>query len=90
LLSYICFVKDDASVTVSVTLDDESESALLVLESSGLTRSEAIRHGLRVAVRQLQRDELVRRQAEIVAADEHDRERIWRVVAFMKNLRGVD
>ena len=72
---------------VSIRLDAESQRALHDLESSGLSRSEAIRHGLRIAADQLRRKDTIRREAEMVAADQHDRQEMLNIAAFMDSLR---
>jgi hypothetical protein len=74
-------------LAVSIRLDVESQRALHILESSGLTRSEAIRQGLQVAAAQLRRKELIRREAEMVAADQQDRQEMLEIAFFMESLR---
>jgi hypothetical protein len=80
-------MKNNARLAVSIRLDAESQRALYALESSGLTRSEAIRKGLRVAAEQLGRMEMIRREAEMVAADQQDRREMLEIAAFMESLR---
>jgi hypothetical protein len=80
-------VEEPIPLAVSTRLDGESQRALRLLESSGLTRSEAIRRGLRVAADQLRRSELIRGQAEMVAADESDRLEMLEIANFMESLR---
>lgn len=76
-----------SSFAVSFRLDAESQRALHALESSGLTRSEAIRQGLRVAAEQLRHKEMIRREAEMVAADQQDRQEMLEIASFMESLR---
>lgn len=76
-----------ARLAVSIRLDAESQRALYFLESSGLTRSEAIRKSLCVAADQLRRREMIRREAEMVAADQQDRREMLEIAAFMESLR---
>ena len=76
-----------ASHSISFRLDAESQRHLRSLETSGLTRSEAIREALRVAAEQLTRRQSIRREAEIIAADRQDRQEMQEVAAFMESLR---
>jgi antitoxin component of RelBE/YafQ-DinJ toxin-antitoxin module len=75
-------------MAISIRLDAQAQRALRVLESSGLTRSEAIRKGLSVAAEQLRRTEVIRHEAEMVAADQQDRQEMLEIAAFMESLRG--
>jgi len=75
------------SKSVSFRLDAESQRHLRALEAAGLTRSEAIREALRAAAERLKRRELVRREAELIAADQQDRQEMQEVAAFMESLR---
>jgi len=75
------------SKSVSFRLDAESQRYLRTLEAAGLTRSEAIREALRAAAERLKRRELVRREAELIAADQQDRQEMQEVAAFMESLR---
>ena len=74
-------------MAVSIRLDQESQRALRILEASGLTRSEAIRTGLRIAAHDLQRKEAVRREVALLEADEGDRREMLEIAAFMDGLR---
>ncbi|HVA71446.1 MAG TPA: hypothetical protein VNF08_09025 [Acidimicrobiales bacterium] len=76
-----------ARLAVSIRLDDESQRALHALETTGLTRSEAIRKGLCLAAEQLGRLEMIRREAEMVTADQQDRREMLEIAAFMESLR---
>lgn len=74
-------------MAVSIRLDQESQRALRILEASGLTRSEAIRTGLRIAAHDLQRKEAIRREVALLEADEGDRREMLEIAAFMDGLR---
>jgi len=80
-------VSGRASQSISFRLDAESQRHLRALEASGLTRSEAIREALRAAAERLRRHELVRREAELIAADQQDRHEMQQIAAFMESLR---
>jgi hypothetical protein len=68
-------------------MDVQAQRSLHALEASGLTRSEAIRRGLTIAADQLRRMEVIRQEAEIVAADQQDRQEMLEIAAFMESLR---
>jgi hypothetical protein len=80
-------VENSPSVLVSIRLDSEAQRSLRALEASGLTRSEAIRKGLTVAADQLRRMEVIRQEAEMVAADQQDRQEMLEIAAFMESFR---
>jgi len=75
------------SQSISFRLDAESQRHLLALEAAGLTRSEAIREALRAAAEHLKRRELVHREAELIAADQQDRQEMQQIASFMESLR---
>ena len=75
------------SQSISFRLDAESQRHLHVLEAAGLTRSEAIREALRGAAERLKSREVVRREAELIAADQQDRHEMQQIAAFMESLR---
>ena len=72
---------------ISVRLDDEAERALRTLESSGLTRSEAIRSALLSSAAQLRRGRDLAAEAAALDADEVDREEMFAVASLMESLR---
>jgi antitoxin component of RelBE/YafQ-DinJ toxin-antitoxin module len=80
-------MESNPSLLVSIRLDSEAQRSLRVLEASGLTRSEAIRKGFTVAADQLRRMEVIRREAEMVTADQQDRQEMLEIAAFMESLR---
>jgi len=75
------------SLSVSIRLDAQAQHSLRALEASGLTRSEAVRRGLLIAAEQLRRSEAIRQEAEMVAADQRDRQEMLEIATFMESLR---
>lgn len=72
---------------ISVRLDDDARRALAELEATGVSRSEAVRHGLVVAAQRLRnRQRLVEEVAEL-AEDEQDCAEAAEVAAMMEDLR---
>lgn len=71
------------SRSISLRLDDESAAALRILERSGLRRSEAIRHALRVAAARLEERDQLRAEALRVAGNEADRREMAAVTAVL-------
>jgi Arc/MetJ-type ribon-helix-helix transcriptional regulator len=71
---------------ISVRLDDEAVSALRVLENSGLSRSDAIRHALVSTARRASEREALRREVEAVAANEEDRREMALILEHMEEL----
>jgi Arc/MetJ-type ribon-helix-helix transcriptional regulator len=75
------------SMPISVRLDDDALRALAQLESSGLSRSEAIRLALVEAAQRRRRDEAVRAEVAALEADEADRQEMLAVASLMESLR---
>jgi Arc/MetJ-type ribon-helix-helix transcriptional regulator len=75
------------SVPISVRLDDDALRALGQLESSGLSRSEAIRLALVEAAQRRRGDQAVRAEAAALEADEADRQEMLAVASMMESLR---
>ena len=72
---------------ISVRLDDEAARALRALESTGMSRSEAIRSALVDAARRLRlRSELAAEVARL-EADSDDRDEMLAVAGLMESLR---
>ncbi len=72
---------------ISVRLDDEATRALSALESTGMSRSEAIRSALIDAARRLRlRSELAAEVARL-EADSDDRDEMLAVAGLMESLR---
>jgi len=72
---------------ISVRLDDEAERALLLLETSGLTRSEAIRSSLIASAARLRRGAELAAEAAALEADADDHDEMLAVAALMESLR---
>ena len=64
---------DGVARAISVRLEEESERALRALESSGLTRSEAIRSALVDSARRLRRSSELAAEVAELESDEADR-----------------
>ena len=78
---------NNTTLAVTIRLDQEAQRALRILEASGLSRSEAIRAGLRIAAHDLQRKEAIRKEVAMLEADEDDRREMLEISAFMDGLR---
>ena len=78
---------NDMAKAISVRLDDETERALQTLESSGLTRSEAIRSSLLASAARLRRGRDLAAEAAALEADEADREEMLAVASLMESMR---
>ncbi len=77
----------DMAQAISVRLDEETERALQTLESSGLTRSEAIRSSLLASAARLRRGRELAAEAGALEADEADREEMLAVASVMESMR---
>ena len=71
----------------SVRFDDESHRALLRLEATGMTRSEAIRSSVLAAAARLSERRALAAEAAALEADEADRREMREVAAMMEELR---
>lgn len=74
---------------ISVRLDDDAERALRMLESTGLTRSEAIRRSLLASAERMRRRHEVAREAAALEADEADRAEMLAVASMMESMRAA-
>lgn len=72
---------------ISVRLDEDARRALAELESTGISRSEAVRHGLMVAAQRLRDRQRLTDEAAALADDEQDRAEAAAVAAMMEGLR---
>jgi predicted transcriptional regulator len=72
---------------VSVRLDDEVQRALITLEASDMTRSEAIRRSILDAASALRRKVALRAEVAALEADEEDRQEMHEVASLMESLR---
>lgn len=75
------------AAAISVRLDDEALRALLRLESTGLSRSAAIRSALVAAASRLGDRELLAAEAAALEADDEDRAEMEAVATLMERLR---
>lgn len=73
---------------ISVRLDDEAMRALALLETTGLSRSAAIRAALVAAAGRLRDRQSLAAEVAALEADEADRAEMREVAAFMDDLRG--
>jgi antitoxin component of RelBE/YafQ-DinJ toxin-antitoxin module len=77
------------ATAISVRLDDEAQRALRVLESSGLSTSEAIRSSLIESARKLRRSSELAKEVAALEADEADRAEMLTVAAMMESMRAA-
>jgi predicted transcriptional regulator len=75
------------SNAVSVRIDDDVQRALLTLEASGMSRSEAIRKSILDAASALRRKEALRAEVAALEADEEDVKEMRDVALLMESLR---
>ncbi len=73
-------------IAVSVRLDSDALRALKILESTGMTRSEAIRASLLEAALKKRHHDQIRLEVAAVAADEDDRREMLEIAQFMSTL----
>lgn len=72
---------------ISVRLDDETERALQLLESTGLSRSDAIRTSLISSANRLRKGRDLAAEVAALEADESDRAEMLQVAAQMESMR---
>ena len=72
---------------VSVRIDGDVQRALLTLEASGLSRSEAIRKSILDAAAALRRKDTLRAEVAALEADEEDAKEMQEVAILMEHLR---
>jgi antitoxin component of RelBE/YafQ-DinJ toxin-antitoxin module len=77
------------SLAISVRLDDEAERALKILESQGLSTSEAIRSSLIASARQIRQRAELAKEVAALEADETDRVEMLSVASFMESMRAT-
>jgi len=75
------------SSAISVRLDTEALQALAQLESTGLSRSEAIRRAILDSAGRLQRRTALAAEVAALEADEGDRREMLEVASFMESMR---
>lgn len=73
--------------SISVRLDDEALAALRQLESTGITRSEALRQALLETAARLRDRRALAAEVAALEADEADRAEMLAVAGLMESLR---
>jgi Arc/MetJ-type ribon-helix-helix transcriptional regulator len=74
---------------ISVRLDAETLQALVQLEATGLSRSEAIRRAILDSAARLQRRAALAAEVAALEADEDDRREMLEVAAVMEIMRAA-
>ena len=77
------------STAISVRLDPETLRALAQLESTGLSRSEAIRSAILDSAARLRHRATLAAEAAALEADEDDRREMLEVAALMESMRAA-
>lgn len=77
------------SSAISVRLDTETLRALAQLESTGLSRSEAIRKAILDSAGRLRRRAALAAEAAALEADEDDGREMLEVAEFMESMRAT-
>lgn len=77
------------SSAISVRLDAETSRALARLESTGLSRSDAIRRAILDSAARLQSRAGLAAEAAALEADEDDRREMLEVSALMESMRAA-
>jgi Arc/MetJ-type ribon-helix-helix transcriptional regulator len=77
------------SSAISVRLDPEALRALAQLESTGLSRSEAIRRAILDSAGRLRRKSALAAEVAALEADEDDRREMLEVAEFMESMRAA-
>ena len=77
------------SSAISVRLDPEALRALAQIESTGLSRSEAIRKAILDSAAMLRRRDALAVEVAALDADEDDRREMLEVADFMESMRAA-
>jgi predicted transcriptional regulator len=77
------------SSAISVRLDAEALRALAQIESTGLTRSEAIRKAILDSAAGLRRRAALAAEAAALEADDDDRREMIEIADFMESMRAA-
>jgi hypothetical protein len=77
------------SSAISVRLDPEALRALAQIESTGLSRSEAIRKAILDSAAKLRRRDALAAEVAALEADEDDRREMLEVADFMESMRAA-
>lgn len=74
---------------ISVRLDDEAERTLRLLESTGPSRSEAIRSSLLASADRMRRRSQLAAEVAGLEADEADQDEMLAVASLMESMRAA-
>ncbi len=74
---------------ISVRLDDEAERALRLLQSTGLSRSEAIRSSLLASADRMRRRSQLAAEVAALEVDADDRSEMYAVASLMESMRAA-
>ena len=77
------------SSAISVRLDPETLRALAQIESTGLSRSEAIRKAILDSAARLRRRDVLAAEVAALEDDEDDRREMLEVADFMEGMRAA-
>jgi predicted transcriptional regulator len=77
------------SSAISVRLDSDALRALAQIESTGLSRSEAIRKAILESAARLRRRDALTAEVAALEADEDDRREMLEVADFMESMRAA-
>ncbi len=77
------------SSAISVRLDPEALRALAQIESTGLSRSEAIRKAILDSAARLRRRAALAAEVAALEADEDDRQEMLETANFMESMRAA-
>jgi Arc/MetJ-type ribon-helix-helix transcriptional regulator len=80
---------DRMAKAISVRLDDEAERALRLLESTGMSRSEAIRSSLLASADRMRRRSELAAEVAALEADHDDRDEMLAVASMMESMRAA-
>lgn len=80
---------DSMAKAISVRLDDDAERALRLLQSTGLTRSEAIRSSLLASADRMRRRSQLAAEVAALEADTDDRDEMLAVASLMESMRAA-
>jgi Arc/MetJ-type ribon-helix-helix transcriptional regulator len=80
---------DPMAKAISVRLDDEAERALRLLESTGMSRSEAIRSSLLASADRMRRRSELAAEVAALEADHDDRNEMLVVASMMESMRAA-
>ena len=87
-MSYTASYTQDMALTLSVRLDNDARQALRLLESTGLSRSDAVRTALVAAAARLRDRAALQAEVAALEADQADRAETAALVELMDLLAG--